>query len=78
MSVKTDDESLESGFEKVALYGSGAFYTHASRQLADGRWTSKVGRSEDIEHDSPGDVAGGVYGEVVRFMKRPVVPVGTP
>src|SRR3954470_17955647 len=24
---------LETGYEKVALYGSGAFYTHAARQL---------------------------------------------
>jgi hypothetical protein len=29
-------------------------------------------RSEDIEHDRPDDVAGGVYGEVVQFMRRRV------
>ncbi|MCG8587287.1 MAG: hypothetical protein MI757_21490 [Pirellulales bacterium] len=47
-------------------------YTHAARQLPDGRWTSKLGKAEDIEHDSANDVAGGLYGEVVEFMKRPV------
>ena len=62
--------SLESGFEKVALYGESEFYTHAARQLPTGRWTSKLGRSEDIEHDTPDVLAGGLYGSVIRFMKR--------
>src|SRR4051794_32435817 len=57
-----DDDSLEVGFEKVALYGSSLFYNHAARQLPDGKWTSKLGRSEDIEHGTPNDVAGGVHG----------------
>lgn len=64
------DDSLEAGFEKVVLYGSGLLYTHAARQLPDGRWTSKLGKAEDIEHDTPDAVAGGLYGEVVQFMKR--------
>jgi len=63
---------LEEGFEKVALYGSNQFYTHAARQLPNGKWTSKLGASEDIEHEQPEDVAGGIYGQVVMFMKRPV------
>ncbi|MBV9122139.1 MAG: hypothetical protein JO112_02105 [Planctomycetes bacterium] len=66
------DGSLEVGFEKVALYGSGFMYTHAARQLPDGRWTSKLGGAEDIEHQTPHDVAGGLYGELVQFMKRPI------
>ena len=66
------DHRLEPGFEKVALYGLEAYYTHAARQLPNGAWTSKLGRSEHIEHETPHDLAGGVYGEVVQFMKRPV------
>jgi hypothetical protein len=66
------DGSPEPGFEKVALYAAGAFYTHAARQLPSGKWTSKLGRLEDIEHDQADDVAGGVYGEVLRFMRRPL------
>ena len=65
------DESLEPAFEKVAIYGFGFFYTHAARQLPNGKWTSKLGKAEDVEHESPEDVAGGVYGEVVQFMRRP-------
>ncbi len=63
----------ESGWEKVALYGSHAMYTHAARQLPTGKWTSKLGREIDIEHDSVDDVAGGVYGEVLRLMRRRLV-----
>jgi hypothetical protein len=64
------DESQEPGLTKVALYGSGFLYTHAARQLTNGKWTSKLGKSVDIEHDSPDVVAGGLYGEVVQVMKR--------
>lgn len=67
------DASLDPTVEKVALYGLGDLYTHAARQLPDGRWTSKLGKGEDIEHDTPNDVGGGIYGEVVRFMKRSIV-----
>jgi hypothetical protein len=63
---------FESGFEKVALYGAGIFYTHAAKQAASGKWSSKLGRDVDIEHDTPEDVAGGVYGEVLAIMKRPI------
>lgn len=64
------EECDEGGFDKVALYGTSMFYTHASRQLPNGMWTSKLGREEDIEHDTPNDVAGGIYGEGLQFMKR--------
>jgi hypothetical protein len=64
------DATLEFGVEKVAIYGDTIEYSHAARQLADGKWTSKLGEVEDIEHDTPHDVAGGIYGEVVQIMKR--------
>lgn len=70
--VECPDGKLEPGLDKVALYGSAFMYTHAARQLPDGRWTSKLGKAEDITHDTPDDVAGGLYGEVVEFMMRPV------
>lgn len=63
----------ESGVEKIALYAdSTGEYTHAARQLPDGKWTSKLGQGEDIEHHTPDDLAGGVYGNVAAFMQRPV------
>ena len=61
----------EYGFDKVALFGDSVYYTHAARQLLNGKWTSKLGKAEDIEHDTPHDIAGGLYGELARIMKRP-------
>src|SRR4051812_32933617 len=45
------DGLLESGFEKVALYGDFFWYLHAARRLPSGKWTSKLGHDVDIEHD---------------------------
>jgi hypothetical protein len=74
--VQCADGKHEKGFEKVALYAkktpSGLVPTHASRQLADGRWTSKMGKLEDIEHSKPANVCGTVYGAIVHYMKRPL------
>lgn len=41
-----DHSVLESGYEKIALYGSSLFYTHASRQLPNTKWTSKLGSTK--------------------------------
>ena len=56
----------------MSLYGGSLLYTHAARQLPGGKWTSKLGKAEDIEHDTADVVAGGIYGEVVELMKRPI------
>jgi hypothetical protein len=44
---------------------------HAARQLPNGRWASKLGREDDVEHDSEKGVSGDNYGTVVAYMKRP-------
>ena len=65
------DESLEAGFEKVALFADpqGA-PTHAARQLPTGRWSNKLVQSEDIEHDLRA-LEGEIYGTVVAILTRP-------
>jgi hypothetical protein len=68
------DGSREDGVEKIAIYGVGDEYLHAARQLENGRWTSKIGASEDIEHDALEDLAGPCYGQATVFMKRNRVP----
>jgi hypothetical protein len=68
------DETHEPGFEKVAIFADAhGTPTHAARQLSTGRWTSKVGFAEDIEHDLR-DVEGQIYGTVVLVMKRSLAP----
>jgi hypothetical protein len=67
---KPVDGSLEEGIEKVALYADGPEYMHAARQLETGKWTSKMGLGELIEHDKPSDLEGPAYGAVAKYMKR--------
>jgi hypothetical protein len=66
------DASLEAGYEKVALYERNGFWTHAARQLPSGKWTSKLGPDEDIEHDSPDCLCGegDAYGTIHCIMRR--------
>ncbi|HEX5726344.1 MAG TPA: hypothetical protein VFX98_12805 [Longimicrobiaceae bacterium] len=61
---------LEPRFEKVAVYASAETPTHMARQLATGRWTSKLGKLEDVEHDLHA-LAGSGYGEVALILRRP-------
>ncbi len=64
------DGSQEAGIEKIAIYADGDEYMHAARQLETGKWASKMGPDEDIEHDAPENLAGPSYGQVMGFMKR--------
>ena len=67
------DGTPEDGFEKIAIYATGPSNTkpsHAARQLANGKWTSKLGQVEDIEHDTVTAIEGPLYGLVVRYLKR--------
>ena len=68
--IQCPDDALETGYEKVALYADGKLPKHAARQLLNGRWTSKLGPLEDIEHSLDG-LAGALYGSVVQILKRP-------
>jgi len=61
---------LESGFEKVAIFARGDMPTHAALQLRDGKWTSKLGPSVDIEHAALDGVSGPTYGRPVQVLRR--------
>jgi hypothetical protein len=74
--IECEDGSLELAFEKIAIYavyetGGGLTPTHAAKQLSDGRWTSKLGCCEDIEHTTLQNVNCQTYGEAVTYLKRP-------
>lgn len=70
--VECADEEPESGFDKIALFADHQdIPLHAARQLENGRWTSKLGELEDIEHDLR-DLEGSAYGTVVLVMKKPL------
>jgi hypothetical protein len=57
--------------EKIAIFADATGSpTHAARQLTSGRWTSKLGEAEDIEHELRA-IEGDIYGTVVAILKRP-------
>lgn len=69
---------LELGYEKIALFtktdlNGVTVPTHAARQLSNGRWTSKLGSLEDIEHRNVEDVSGPRYGHLACFMSRRIL-----
>ena len=69
--VPCGTSDYESGFEKIAIYADERGKpTHAARQTQTGRWTSKLGNWEDIEHDRPDNLAGRSYGVATVIMKR--------
>jgi hypothetical protein len=45
--------------------------THAARQLRSGAWTSKLGISEDVEHELRA-LEGEIYGVVALILTRPI------
>ena len=64
---------LEPAFQQIALYVDATETpTHAARQLQDGRWTSKIGQLEDIEHDTADDLVGHRYGRVANYLRKPI------
>jgi hypothetical protein len=67
-----DNNYVEPDVDKVAIYAdaSGA-PTHAARQLESGSWSSKLGKAQDIEHNTLTALEGGLYGHVARILKRP-------
>ena len=70
--VLCQGDHLEPGTEKLAVYARQTLPTHVARQLSNGRWTSKLGPLEDIEHTLDG-LVGTEYGSVVLIMKRVAV-----
>jgi hypothetical protein len=68
--VPCDRADVETGYEKIALFvDQDGCPTHAARRLPTGRWTSKLGFREDIEHDLNA-LEGETYGRVALIMKR--------
>jgi hypothetical protein len=65
-----EGDDPEAGYEKIALFADvNGRPTHAARQLPSGRWTSKLGKLEDVEHGLR-DLEGAIYGAVILIMKR--------
>ena len=70
---RCESPDVEPGFEKIAIYTDRrGLPQHAARQLENGRWTSKLGEAEDIEHDTLQVFDDSIYGTPARYMRRPL------
>jgi len=68
---ETDSSDLEDEWEKVAFYiANNGEPLHFSRQLPNGKWTSKLGKQIDIEHDDLICLEGANYGTLGLILKR--------
>lgn len=67
---------VERHFFKIAVFYNSSkntgtkVFTHVAKMLADGKWSSKLGEAEDIEHSKPEDLFGSFYGTSMVYMKR--------
>lgn len=68
----SDNYDLEEGFEKLAFYyDENDVPEHFARQLPNGKWTSKLGNLNDIEHDTLESLLGSEgYHRVGKVFKR--------
>ncbi len=67
--VVASDPAHEPALQKVAIFVRNGRPEHMARQLADGRWTSKMGDKHDIAH-SLRDLEGEAYGKVAQILSR--------
>lgn len=67
-----ENSDFEEGYRKIALYVKKGTTecTHAARQLSNGKWTSKLGQLNDIQHGTPYTIEGKLYGVVYCIMKK--------
>ena len=73
------DASFEPGYQKIALYEDHGAWQHASIQMPNGAWRSKMGEGPVIEHLNPESLSGGMYGSPTIYMRGPIdqAPTGT-
>lgn len=69
--VPVSNGNYEMNKEKVVIYIKNGLVSHASRQLASGAWTTKMGGGVDAEHATPEVLEGCGYGSVEGFFVRP-------
>ena len=65
-----DSADHEPGHEKIAIYSRERRFKHAARQLKSGRWASKLGEEQDIEHERVEHVTNVSYGAPEDFLVR--------
>ena len=70
---RTENQSLEKGYKKIALYIMNGEPTHAARLMENGMWTSKLGVNIDLSHELE-ELEGPVYGSIFCIYQKPACP----
>ena len=70
--AQCDDGTFQSGYQKIALYEDQGAWEHATIQMPNGAWRSKMGEGPVIEHRSPESLSYGPYGNPTVYMRRVV------
>lgn len=65
-----DIADSDPGYERVAIYSLDGRFKHAARQLASGRWASKLGEEQDIEHERAEHAQCRDYGALTHVLRR--------
>ena len=69
---ESENTDIEAGFQKVAFYlEEDGTPNHFARQLSNGKWTSKLGSLNDIEHISA-ECLEPAYGSIQIVLKRKI------
>jgi hypothetical protein len=69
--VEIKDSNPEDGVSKIAIYGDNENnFKHVARLLPNGKWTSKIGDWEDIQHDTLEALSGNSYGHPILLMQK--------
>lgn len=68
----SDNNVLEDGYDKVALYADEEGWTHAARVISNNTLHSKIGTAWDIHHSDNDLFAETEYGSIFTYMKRPI------
>lgn len=70
---KCDNKEPEYGIIKIAIYADEKEeFTHVARQIQGGKWTSKLGDWEDVEHNDLDVLSGQSYGKPHTFMQKKI------
>ena len=72
-----DDGTIQSGYQKIVLYEDQGAWEHASIQMPNGAWRSKMGEGPVIEHLNPESLSGGTYGSPMIYLSRPIDQAST-
>ena len=62
----------EEGFIKIAIYTNDNCVTHVARLCSNGKWTSKLGGDEDIEHTLE-ELVGPWSGQPICYLKKKIM-----